>query len=147
MRFASMIKQQVPYMEQILKFQNYLKKRAIPKGFDYVLDSYAEEDLKGLGEYGCMLVLLTLKADFMSEKISEDKYMISTATEAGKLDEFKAFLSKIKRKKTIFSNKLRLRRRYIRSNDPLSTTSKYNLNSSKGYQLKVDLRDPNKGKV
>lgn len=115
----------IPFKDQLPKLINYLKLRGKRFQYEHILDGYDIVDIKHLDEYACMCLLLILTAENINEKIKITAQMQDTATLYKQEKEFKAFYTKIKRKKSFFSSKIRNKRKTIRNNEPLSSVSKY----------------------
>lgn len=116
---------EVTFIDQAAKLLNFLKIHKKRYYFCESTDSYSISDLKRLGEYGCMCLLVFLTGENITEKIKFTAQMKATAIKHKKLTEFKAFLTKISRKKTQFSEKQRQLRRRKREKNPLTEISPF----------------------
>ncbi len=108
---------------QLKKTLSYLKKRKARFYFDDKLDSY-DDATYSLSEYACMSLLIYLRAEFISPKVTETQQMLKVATEADKLLEFKTYLKRVRRSTAKFSERQRQRRRRARERDIMSTQVK-----------------------
>ncbi len=118
-------KEDIPFKEQLTKLTNFLKKRKFRYQYEHALDGYEPKDYASFSEYECLCMLMILTADNINEKIKITPQMKATALLENKESDFIAFYNKIKRKKSIFSSKIRNKRKTLRNNEPLSDVSKH----------------------